>query len=100
MIIRLKKKIKRKIPRKPTKKVEGRESSQNETESDGEVSHHSLTGSLTRSVFSSKVYTADDIKHFLKVTKNVRRVKIEEFFPDISPFIDKVKVFRKGESVF
>lgn len=34
------------------------------------------------------------LRIFLKVTKNMRRVKIEDFFLDIPQFIEKVKLFR------
>lgn len=40
-----------------------------DTQSDSDVSECSLTGSLLQTGFSSRVYSVEDIKQFLKVTK-------------------------------
>lgn len=73
--------------------------SQTDTESESDISECSVTASLPQSGFSSRTYTVVDIKSFLKITKNVKTVKLEEYFPDIIQFIEKVKIFR-SESCF
>lgn len=88
-----KRKSKKRHISKQIKRTDVQEVSHTETESDSEVSECSLTGNLPQSGFCSQVYNVEDIKHFLKVTKNGRRVKIEEFFP-VSQFIEKAKTFR------
>jgi hypothetical protein len=35
----------------------------------------------------------DDIKLFLRATKNKRGVRVEEFFPDTKLFVDKTRLF-------
>ncbi len=84
---------------KSTKKADVWEVSQTDTDSESEASECSFTGSLPGSGFSSQVYNVDDIRHFLKGTKSMRGVKIEDFFSDIPQFIEKVKLFR-SESQF
>jgi len=69
-----------------------------ETESETEMSECSVSASLPLSGFSSREYTVEEIKNFLDVTKNMRGVKIAEYFPDIKQFIEKVKVFRGKNS--
>lgn len=64
-----------------------------DTQSDSDVSECSLTGSLLQSGFSSRVYSVEDIKQFLKVTKKISKLK--SFFPDILQFIEKTKTFRR-----
>ncbi len=81
------------------KKADVREVIQTDTDSEGEASECSFTGRLPGSGFSSQVYNVHDIRHILKVTKSMRRVKIEDFFSDIPQFIEKVKLFR-SESQF
>lgn len=68
--------------------------SQTDTESESDFSECSITCSLPQSGFSSRSYSADDIKSFLKETKNSRKVRVEQFFPDVIQFIDKVKIYR------
>ncbi len=41
-----------------------------------------------------KTSAVEDIKYFLKVTKNARKVRVEEYFPDVLQFIEKAKTFR------
>lgn len=62
-----------------------------ESESDSELSDSSLT--LSQSEFSSRNYGVDDIKLFLRSTKNKRGVLVNEYFPDVEQFVDKVKGF-------
>lgn len=94
-----KRKSKKRHVGKQIKKMDVQEVSQTDTESDSAMSECSLTGSLPPSGFSSRDYSVDEIKHFLKVTKNTRRVKIEAFFPDLRQFIEKAKSF-KSENQF
>lgn len=79
---------------KKAKRTDGIHVSQTDTESESDMSECSVTASLPQSGFSSRTYTAGDIKSFLKMTKNVKMVKLEEYFPDIIQFIEKVKFFR------
>ncbi len=44
-------------------------------------------------------YNVDDIKLFLRVTKNARNVRITEYFPDLEKFAEKAKIFR-SEGLF
>ncbi len=41
-----------------------------------------------------KTTAVEDIKSFLKVTKNARKVRVEEYFPDVLQFIEKAKTLR------
>lgn len=84
---------------KKAKRIDGIHMSQTDTESESDISECSVTASLPQSGFSSRTYTVVDIKSFLKITKNVKKVKLEEYFPDIIQFIEKVKIFR-SESCF
>lgn len=38
-------------------------------------------------------YEADDIRLFLRATKNKRGVRVEQFFPDYRQFVDKARLF-------
>ncbi|XP_053096690.1 uncharacterized protein LOC117599305 [Pangasianodon hypophthalmus] len=66
-------------------------SDQDETESDSEFSDSSV--SLSQSDFSGRHYEVDDIKLFLRATKNKRGVRINEYFPDIKQFVEKTRCF-------
>lgn len=68
--------------------------SQTDTESESDFSECSATCNLSQSGSSSRSYSADDIKSFLKETRNVRKVRIEQYFPDTIQFIDKVRMYR------
>ncbi len=68
--------------------------SQSETESESDLSECSISCSLPQSDFPSRSYTVEDIKSFLKVTKNARKVKVDEYFPDVLQFIEKAKILR------
>lgn len=68
--------------------------SQTDTESESDFSECSVSCSLPQSGFSSRSYSAEDIKSFLKVTKNARKVRVEEYFPDVLQFIEKAKAFK------
>lgn len=84
---------------KQAKKADNVSVSQTDTDSESDISECSFSASLPQSGFSSQTYTVDDIRTFLKVTKNLRKVKIDEYFPDIMQFTEKVKLFR-SESCF
>ncbi len=64
--------------------------SQTDTESENDFSECSTPCSSPQSRSSSKSYSADDIKSFLKETK----VRIDQYFPDAMQFIDKVRMYR------
>lgn len=66
-------------------------------ESGGESSDSSV--SLSQSDFSTRNYEVDDIKLFLRATKNKRGVRVTEFFPDAKQFVDKTRLFM-SESLF
>ncbi|KAI2645946.1 Phosphoribosylaminoimidazole-succinocarboxamide synthase [Labeo rohita] len=66
-------------------------SDKDETESDSESSDSSV--SLSQSDFSGRHYEVDDIKLFLRATKNKRGVHVNEYFPDIKQFVEKTKCF-------
>lgn len=68
--------------------------SQTDTESESDFSECSVECSVPLSGFSNKSYSSDDIKSFLKATKNARKVRIEEHFPDVLQFIEKAKIYR------
>lgn len=59
---------------KQTKRMDNCELSQTDTESESDFSECRVSCSLPQSGFSSRVYTVDDIKSFLKITKNARKV--------------------------
>ncbi len=65
-------------------------------ESGGESSDSSV--SLSQSDFSTHNYEVDDIKLFLRATKN-KRVRVTEFFPDAKQFVDKTRHFM-SENLF
>lgn len=60
-------------------------------ESGSESSDSSV--SMSQSDFSCRSYEVEDIKLFLKATKNKRGVRVFEYFPDIKQFVDKTKLF-------
>lgn len=62
-----------------------------DSESDSESSDSSVI--LSQSEFSSRDYDVDDIKMFLKSTKNKRGVLVNEYFPDVGQFVEKTKCF-------
>ncbi len=72
------------------KRKDGFGLSQTDTDSESDISECSFSASS----FSSQIYSVDDIKSFLTTTKNLRKVKIENYFPDIMQFIEKIKTFR------
>lgn len=64
---------------------------QTETESDSELSDSSA--SLSQSDFVARNYEVEDIKLFLRSTKNKRGVRVNEYFPDAVQFLEKTKFF-------
>lgn len=88
-----------KTPLKRKKKDRGEESKQarkeqkNDTdgiESESELSDSSAS-SCSQSEWKSNYYSAEEIKKFLKVTKNQRGVQIADFFPDLKRFAESTK---------
>ncbi|KAI7804376.1 pol-like protein [Triplophysa rosa] len=77
---------------RPAKKPDRDELSDNdEAESGSESSDSSV--SLSQSVFSGCRYEVDDIKLYLRATKNKRGVRIKEYFPDVKQFVEKARRF-------
>lgn len=74
---------------KACKKMDVQVSEDQETESDSELSDSSVV--LSQSVFSGRSYDNEDIKMFLKATKNKRGVCVQEYFPDIKQFVEKTR---------
>lgn len=64
-----------------------------DAESEGESSDCSLTCSLRQSGYTRREYSVDDIKTFLRKTKNAKLVQIDEYFPDVEQFMEKTKVY-------
>lgn len=79
---------------KQAKKMDDCDLSQTDTESESDFSECSVSCSLPQSGFSSRSYKVEDIKSFLKVTKNARKVRVDEYFPDVMQFIEKAKTFK------
>lgn len=75
------------------------ENSQTDTESDTDLSECSVTLDQTKDDSSEQSYSVDDVKLFLRVTKNARNVRITEYFPDLEQFVEKAKGF-KSEGLF
>ncbi len=66
-------------------------------ESGSESSDSSV--SLSQSDFSTRSYEVDDIKLFLRATKNKRGVRVTEYFPDAKQFVNKTRHFM-SENLF
>ncbi|KAK3567956.1 hypothetical protein QTP86_027412 [Hemibagrus guttatus] len=79
----------KKQARKDTK-VEERESDSDDCISDSVLTFDSQEEQI------NVVYSAEDIKEFLRNTKWQKNVALEEFFPDRKQFIHDVKFFRRG----
>jgi len=60
-------------------------------ESGSESSDSSV--SFSQSDFTGRSYELDDIKLFLRATKNKRGVCVDEYFPDTKRFVDKTRYF-------
>ncbi|KAK3544420.1 hypothetical protein QTP86_011158 [Hemibagrus guttatus] len=78
----------KKQARKDTKVEEG------ESDSDDRISDSVLTFDSQEEQINV-VYSAEDIKEFLRNTKWQKNVALEEFFPDRKHFIHDVKFFRR-----
>ncbi|KAK3558043.1 hypothetical protein QTP86_006421 [Hemibagrus guttatus] len=78
----------KKQARKDTK-VEERESDSDDCISDSVLTFDSQEEQI------NVVYSAEDIKEFLRNTKGQKNVVLEEFFPDRKQFIHDVKFFRR-----
>ncbi len=60
-----------------------------ETESESEFSDSSVV--LSQNEFSARSYNAEEVKVFLKLTKNKRGVCVQEYFPNLTQFVEKTK---------
>lgn len=65
-------------------------SNEDGVESGSESSDSSV--SFSQCDFSSRSYELDDIKLFLRATKNKRGVCVNEYFPDAEQFVDKTRL--------
>lgn len=74
---------------KISKTSEMHEDEEQDIESDAESSDSSVT--LSQSEFVGRSYELDDIKLFLRSTKNKRGVRVQEFFPDLEQFVEKTR---------
>lgn len=81
------------------KKIDKVVSSQTDTESETELSECSISFDQSQDELPNQSYNVDDIKLFLRVTKNARNVRITEYFPDLEQFAEKAKIFR-SEGLF
>ncbi len=63
-------------------------SEDHETESD---SDSDSSVALSQSDFSARRYDSDEIKLFLRATKNKRGVNIRDYFPDVKQFVEKIR---------
>jgi len=52
-----------------------------------------VTCSLRQSGLTSRIYSVDDIRAFLKETKHARNVRIDDFFPYVEQFYTKTRSF-------
>ncbi len=75
--------------KKALKKLVLNSSDDNETDSESEFSDSSVALSLSE--FSVRSYNAEEIKTFLKSTKNKRGVCVQEYFPNLTQFVEKTK---------
>lgn len=68
---------------------------QEENKVDNESSESECSDSsgsvCSQSNWSCLKYGVDEIKKFLKVTKNMRGVKIDEYFPDLRRLLENIK---------
>lgn len=77
---------------KQAKRMDDCDLSQTDTESESDFSECSVSCSLPQSGFSSRSYSVEDIKAFLKVTKNARKVRVEEYFPMCCSLLKKQRL--------
>ncbi len=63
-------------------------SEDHETESD---SDSDSSVALSQSDFSARRYDSDEIKLFLRATKNKRGVNIRDYFPDVKQFVERTR---------
>lgn len=92
-----------KVPTKRKKKAKGQGKKQAKKETRAEQRESDSDDSVSDSVLNvdsqeeqlNVVYSAEDIKEFLKNTKWQKNVAIEEFFPDCKQFLHDVRHFRK-----
>ncbi len=73
--------------------------SQTDTESETDLSECSISFNQSQDELPNHSYNIDDIRLFLRVTKNARNVRITEYFPDLEQFVEKAKIF-KSEGLF
>jgi len=89
--------IEKMVDAKISKTSEMQENMDQDTESDDGSSDSSVT--LSQGEFSGREYGLEDIKLFLRSTKNKRGVSVKEYFPDVKQFAEKAKTLM-AESCF
>lgn len=85
--------LKRKKKNREEESKQARKEQKNDTdnfESESELSD-SGASSCSQSEWKCIDYSAEEIKKFLKVTKNQRGVQIADFFPDLKRFVESTK---------
>ncbi len=85
-----KRKMKNKsLDAKISKTDEVQEKERQDTESDSDSSECSV--SFSQGEPTARSYELEDIKLFLRATKNKRGVQVQEYFPDLKLFVDRAK---------
>ncbi len=85
-----KRKMKNKsLDAKISKTDEVQEKEMQDTESDSDSSEYSVSFSQGEPTACS--YELEDIKVFLRATKNKRGVQVQEYFPDLKLFVERAK---------
>jgi len=69
-----------------------------DTESDSDSSECSMTFSQGETNVTDRTYGPEDIKLFLRATKNKRGVNMKEYFPDLKQFADQAKSWMASDS--
>lgn len=67
-----------------------------ETESDSDSSECSMV--FSQGETSVRTYGLEEIKLFLRTTKNKRGVRVKDYFPDLKQFVDRTKVWMASDS--
>lgn len=81
---------------KISKTTELRDEDTQDTESDSDSSECSEV--FSQGEFNVRSYDLEDIKLFLRSTKNKRGVKVQEYFPDLKQFVDRAKSWMASDS--
>lgn len=58
-----------------------------------DFSDASSASSCSQNEWICHEYNTDEIKKFLKLTKNVWRVQVVDYFPDVKQFVENTRLF-------